>query len=271
MSCFTFLRTMLAVGGVVLFLMPAPAEAQIVRRYAGGGVAVRAPFVRVDVGPNGGTSVRAPFVAVDDPGDVHVGWRQRRRLRRHPELAEAEAAAEPLARRQQAQAMRPTLAEPRPFPTMEQLASFDDVTLLQTLRDLSAQLDYSLQRFDKAVRWQRYLALPQDSLGTAGVEPVEIQIEVLEKQLTRYDKVAAGHEFAKIAALSSFAPTHAALRLVVERFSQPGPVMVDPDPFGDNRYDPGPVGEPAENETLPTPPPSPEPRLGQRSILKRLG
>src|SRR5262245_46550155 len=33
----------------------------------GGGVHVRAPFVRVDVGPYGGVSVRAPFTAVDVP------------------------------------------------------------------------------------------------------------------------------------------------------------------------------------------------------------
>ncbi len=32
-----------------------------------GGVRVRAPFVRVDVGPYGGVSVRAPFAAVDVP------------------------------------------------------------------------------------------------------------------------------------------------------------------------------------------------------------
>ena len=269
MSYSTFLRSLLASGGAILFLVPAPAEAQIVRRYAGGGVAVRAPFVRVDVGPNGATSVRAPFVAVDDPGSVHVGWRQRRRLRRHPELAEAEAGVAPYGQPNQTQAMRPTLAQPRPLPAAEELASLDDVTLIQTLRDLSAHLAYSLQRFDKAAGWQRYLALPYDALGSPGVEPVELHLDVLEKQLARFDKVATRAELAKIAALPSFAPTHIALGLVVERFSGPAPAPIDLDPFGDNSHDPGPVTEPAERELLPSPPPSPEPRRGQRSILKR--
>ncbi|MCH9040447.1 MAG: hypothetical protein IIC23_13810, partial [Chloroflexi bacterium] len=75
--------------------------------------------------------------------------------------------------------------------------------------------------------------------GRCGVEPVAIRLDVLEKQLARYDKVATGAEFVKIAALPSFAPTHVALRLVVERFSEGGPAMVvPPDPFAENRDDP---------------------------------
>lgn len=273
MSYSTFFRSLLASGGVILLLAPAPANAQIVRRYAGGGVAVRAPFVRVDVGPYGATSVRAPFVAVDDPGSVRIGRRQRRWLRRHPELAPPQEGAGYYGQPNEAQAMRPTLAQARPLPTAEELAALDDVTLMQTLRDLSAELAYSLERFDKADGWQRYLALPSDALGSPGVEPVEIRLDVLEKQLTRYDKVATGAEFSKIAALPSFAPTHAALSLVIERFSEDGSATVDLDPFGDYRQDseddPGPVTEQNEDELLPSPPPSPEPRRGQRSILKR--
>lgn len=269
MSCSTFLRTLLASAGAILLFAPAPAEAQIVRRYAGGGVSVRAPFVRVDVGPYGATSVRAPFVSVDDPGGVHIGRRQRRWLRRHPEQAPPEAGAQSYDRPREPQAMRPTLAQPRPLPTAEQLAALDDAALVQALRDLSSQLAHSMKRFDKAEGWQRYLALPYDALGSPGSEPVAIQLDILEKQLVRYDKVATSAKFAKIAALPSFTPTHIALHLVVERFSEVGPVLVDPDPFGDNQHDPGPVTEQVKEELLPSPPPSPEPRRGQRSILKR--
>ncbi len=272
MFCSTFLRTLFAVGGAVFMLVPAPADAQIVRRYGRGGVHVRAPFVRVDVAPNGATSVRAPFVAVDDPGGVYIGpWR--RRMRQPLYMAPPEGAAGYYGRPGEAYAMRPTLAGPRPLPTAEELAALDVVTLVETLRNLSAHFAYSLERFDKAAGWQRYLALPGDALGNPGVEPVAIRLDVLEKQLARYDKVATGAEFAKIADLPSFAPTHGALRLVVERFSADGPAIVDPDPFADNRNDPGPVTqgsklEQGKGELLPSPPPNPEPRRGERSIIR---
>lgn len=269
----TFFRALLAVGGAVVMLAPPSAEAQIVRRYAGGGVAVRAPFVRVDVGPYGGTSVRAPFVAVDDPGGVYVG-RRRRFLRRQMYMAPPEAVPQNAAQPDEAYAMRPTPAEARPLPTAEELAALDLESLVGTLRNLSAHLDYSLERFDKAAGWQQYLALPGDALGSPGTKQMAIRLDVLQKELARFDKVAAGAEFAKIAALPSFAPTHEALRLVVERFSEEGPVIVDPDPFGDGHLDPGPVTEDStaehdERELLPSPPPSPEPRSGERSILRR--
>jgi hypothetical protein len=266
MFCSTFFRTLLGVGAAIVMLFPAPAEAQIVRRYAGGGVAVRAPFVRVDVGPYGETSVRAPFVAVDDPGGVYVGPR-RRWMRRPLYAAPPEGAAPYYGQPGAAPLQQPAPAEFRPLPTSEELAVLDVPTLLQVLRDLSATLQYELQRFDKADGWQRYLALSDDALGNPGAEQVAIRLDVLQKQLARFEKVAAGGQFAKIAALPSFAPTHEALRLVVERFSEGGPAMVPPSD-DDYSHDPGPVTERGESELLPAPPPSPEPRRGERSILK---
>ena len=251
---------MFAVGGALCLLIPMPAEGQIVRRYPGGGVSVRAPFVRVDVGPYGATSVRAPFVAVDDPGGVWVGP-GRRRMRR-PGFAEASPY------HGQVQAMHPPLAEAPPLPTPEQLSAMDLVTLVGTLRDLSGTLQQSLRRFDDPVGWQRYLEIPEDALGSPGMENLEVRLDVLEKQLTRYDKVAVGQKFAKIAAIPTFQATHAALQLVVERFSEAGPVLIDP--AAENwQKDPGPVTEPEDGELLPAPPPSPEPRQGEHSILKR--
>lgn len=268
MFCSTFFRALLGAGAAIVMLLPAPAEAQIVRRYRGGGVAVRAPFVRVDVGPYGETSVRAPFVAVDDPGSVYVGPRARR-LRR-PLYAVPPGGVVP--------SQQPTLAEYRPLPTSAELAAMDLPTLVQTLRDLEATLMYELSRFDKAAGWQWYLALPDDALGSPGEPEISVRLDVLEKQLARFDKVAAGGQFAKIAELPSFPVTHEALGLVVEQFRGDSPALVPPQ-GNDFSHDPGPVMERDGRELLPAPPPSPEPpssdtpnpelRSGERSIIKQ--
>ena len=239
---------------------PQPAAGQIVRRYPGGGVSVRAPFVRVDVGPYGGTSVRAPFVAVDDPGGVYIG--PRRRLLRRPRFAEAPPYYG------QVETTQPTLATRPPLPTAEELAALDLVSLVGTLRDLSRALQEALQRFDDPTGWQRYLALPEDALGAPGTDEVAIQLSVLQERLERYDQVATGGKFAKIAEMPSFVATHTALELVVARFAEAGPVLGEPD-ADDWRHDPGPITEEIESEPLPAPLPQTDPRRGERSILKR--
>ena len=273
-------RTLLVVGCAILLFLPTWAEAQIVERFLDGSVAVRAPFVQVDVGPGGGTSVSAPFVAVRNTGEVRLGRRQRRRLRKNPELTEEQAALSPRARRREARALRrnpnpeppgpqpqmarrsrplqPTPAQPHLLPTARQLANLDDTTLRASLRNFSTELTDSLERFDKAEGWQHYLAIP------SATEPGALKI-----QLARFDKVATQAEFAKIASLPSFASTHAALGLVVERATDSRTLQAVPDPFDDSQFDPGPVTKPIAAEPLPAPPPSPEPRSGQHSILKR--
>jgi hypothetical protein len=273
----TWLRVCVAFGGTCLFLAPESAEAQFVRRYAGGGVAVRAPFVRVDVGPYGETSVRAPFVAVDDPGAVYVGPGGRRIGR--PGYAYGVYGAVPPGAMQQQAAPAPA----RPYPTPEQLAAMELLALVQELRVLDALLTYELGRFDRPEGWQRYLALPPDALGAPGDPEPAVRLDVLQRQLARFDKVAANEEFAKVAASPSFAATHAALRAVVERFGEGGPTL-DGDPASeggpalippqdeDFPNDPGPVTDSEESEQLPAPPPNPEParmRSGERSILKQ--
>lgn len=264
----TSLRALIVGTSALLTLWPESADAQFVRRYAGGGVAVRAPFVRVDVGPYGETSVRAPFVAVDDPGATYVGPGQRRRGR--PGYGPGYYGQ-----------VAPNPQPARPLPTPAELAALDLPQLVQTFRELEATLQYELGRFDKAAGWQQYLAVPPEALGDPTADPIAVELNVLEKQLGRFDNVAAGGEFAKIAASPSFPATHEALRLVVERFAGsdpgpgadpgPGPAMVPPQDE-DYSKDPGPVTE-SESEELPAPPPSPEPprmqRSGERSILKK--
>lgn len=258
----------------ILLLMPAcflglqvsTSEAQIVRRFPGGGVAIRAPFVRVNVNPWGGTSVRAPFVGIDS-GAVRIGQQRRiaRRQWRAERRAAIEAQAEPAV--SQVQAPAPTPAQAPPLPSPEQMAEMEMAELLATLRDMSRLLDDSLLKFDEPGGWQQYLEIPDDALGTPGVSEVALQSELLEKQLNRYRNVSVGEKFRKIAEMPSFAATHAALELVMERVEELGAEAVQP-AEDDWQYDPGPVTAPQPQEALPVPP-NPEPRRGERSILKR--
>lgn len=257
-------------------ILAGDARGQIVQRYPGGGVAIRAPFVRVDVGPNGGTSVRAPFVAVDDPGFVQVGPRRRLLRRQHRAERRALEQAEQEQGYGQVQTKPPTLAASPPLPGPGQLEAMNLVELLAALRDLSRVLHVSLERFDDPTGWQGYLEIPENALGTPGVEDVAIDLTILEKQLGRYQTVASDAEFAKIARLEAFRATLTALELVVERFHQEGPALGSPEQ--DHwQNDPGPVTSPEDSsfqrgELLvpPSPePPGPEPRSGERSILKR--
>jgi len=263
-------RTLIGMGTIaLLFSFSLSADAQIVRRYARGGVAVRAPFVRVDVGPGGATSVRAPFVAIDDPGGVYIGRRGRRRLyaQQQPAAGYGAPYQEPTL------AAQPTYVDAYPLPTTEQLAAMNDLELINTVWDLSARLDARFARFDTGDSWQRYLGFPANAFSKPGVQPVEIRLDALVKTLARFDSVSDNPEFAKIAGLPIFIATKAALRQAVERFQsgsvrEGGPQMVDPsDPF------PAPSdSEPADpNEVLPTPEPTTRAAAtrGERSILKK--
>ena len=59
----------LGMAACLMWLLPTDsASGQLVRVFNGGGVQIRAPFVRVNVGPYGGTNVRAPFVRHYSPG-----------------------------------------------------------------------------------------------------------------------------------------------------------------------------------------------------------
>ncbi len=268
-------RTFIGFGAIALSLLTLSADAQIVRRYARGGVAVRAPFVRVDVGPGGATSVRAPFVAVDDPGGVYIGRHRRRRLyaQQQPPVAGYGAPY-----REPTLAAQPAYVDNSPLPTTEQLAAMNDLELINTVWDLSARLDARLARFDTGDGWRRYLGFPADAFSEPGVQPVEIRLDALVKTLARFDSVSDNPEYGKIAGLPIFIAAKAALRQAVTRFQsgshhegnlrEGGPQMVDPS-------DPSPAPSNSEsdnpNEVLPTPEPATHSAAtrGERSILKQ--
>ncbi|HEX2477248.1 MAG TPA: hypothetical protein VHK01_21005, partial [Lacipirellulaceae bacterium] len=150
-------------------------HAQWVNVTRGGGVHVRAPFVRVDVYEDGGVSVRAPFTSVDTPG-------------RHSYYVERRAFVEP------------TLPE---WSTAGELAAMDDETLRQTLRWTSARLHQSLGRFNSRASWQRYLRLPEDRTSDSSTQP-DAEREALAKTLGRFRFVAENPEYAMIARLRAF-------------------------------------------------------------------
>ena len=261
---FSILRALFGFGGALVMLLPTPADAQFVRRHYGAGVHIRAPFVRVTVGPYGGASVRAPFVAVD-PGSVRVGFRQR--LAPVPLYAvppqyvmSPEYAGPSVGETVVTEGAVQGAVETYQFPSAAELSAMDDASLLAALRELTSRFDARLARLKTGAGWQRYLRLSEPALSDPGAN-----LDPLQRALARFDAVADNPEYAKIAGLPSFIATKAALRQVVMRFD--GPQMVDP--FGGDstpRED-----EPADGEILPTPKPAAEPEAirGERSVLKR--
>lgn len=271
-------RTLVGTGVALVMLLPAPAEAQIVRRFGGGGVQVNAPFVRVNVGPGGGTSVRAPFTAVDSPGRVFIG--RRRRL-----MAQQRYAAPPrnAAGRAQTPTQQPTPVDvdTLPYPTSNQLAAMDDATLVETAREMMGRFNFRLSRLETGEGWQKYLVLTRDDLGSPGSSPESARRDKIEKFLPRYRSVSEDSQYVKIATLPSFVAVYNALEEVSQRNigSPSGSVSVGGPSFANpNNADPingetSPAQDNTEeaNEILPTPLPSeiPNASRGERSILKR--
>lgn len=261
---------LLAVGCLLYVATSGVAEAQIVRRFGGGGVQVNAPFVRVNVGPGGGTSVRAPFVAVNRPGRSFLG--RRRRMLAQPQYAAPTQRNTPKPKPVEQKPEEADVDE-LPYPTADQLAEMDDAALVETTREMMARLHYRLSRLNTGKGWQDYLVLSREILGSPGAPPEAAQRAAIASVLPRYQSVQDNPQFAKISGLPSFVATFAALQEVDRRGmgAQPnGPVISDPNVLEEN---PNNVTPPAESlEILPTPEPTavvPNPKRGERSILKR--
>ncbi len=266
------------------------ADAQIVRRFAGGGVQVNAPLVRVNVSPYGATSVRAPFTAVDSPGRTYVG--RRRRFLAQPRYAPPTRSAAPRKTKPIAQeaAKVPERAnvDALPYPTTEQLAEMENAELVETLRQMMARLQYRLSLLETGKGWQEYLVLSREILGSPGSPPTTANIGAIHEILPRYRSVRSDPQFQKIAGLPSFGATLAAMEETTRRFAdaehqdsqhrlQDGPQITNPN--SDRSTDGGtheaaPNKTPRQNvpaEVLPSPGPTlvPNAKRGERSILKR--
>jgi len=276
-------RKLIAVGGALVLLPPSLAEAQIVRRFGGGGVQVAAPFVRVNVGPGGATSVRAPFTAVNSPGRVFVG--RRRRLVAQPQYATPPRNA---AGRPQTPTAEPTPVDvdALPYPTASQLANMDDAVLVETLREMMGRFNFRLSRLETGEGWQAYLVLTREVLGAPGSGPDAARRDKIQTILPRYRSVADDPQYVKIATLPSFVAVFNALQEVDRRnagrpsprTAVTGPTLSDPKTdAGDGNPSGGATPATNEaieeaNEVLPTPQPAKVPNAarGERSILKRL-
>lgn len=271
--------TLIIFGCLLACLQFKNAEAQIVRRFTGGGVQVNAPFVRVNVG-RGGTSVRAPFTAVDRSGRVFVG--RRRRLLAQPQYAA------PTQRPQTKPApaeQTPDVADvdALPYPSESLLAELDDRALIETLREMMARFHYRLSLLKTGQGWQDYLVLSREDLGSPGAPAKTARFDKIATVLPRYQSVQDNPEYAKIYSLPGFVASFAALREAnrrADRFPSidnpaTGPAITDPNsvaPQEQEISDPNQI-EPADpGEILPTPQPTavvPNQTQGERSILKR--
>ncbi len=269
---------LLAVGCLLVLSLHELANAQIVRRFAGGGVQVNAPFVRVNVGPGGATSVRAPFVAVDRQGRTFLG--RRRRLMSPPLQPTPQQNA---TRYSELPTQRPALqpapdvadVDALPYPTARQLAAMEDGELVETLRQMMARLQYRLSLLTTGEGWQKYLVLSREALGSPGAPPAAAHFDAVQKILPRYQSVQDDPQFLKIATLPSFVASFATLQEVDRRFGgtvdsyeSDGPEITDPN-NGAPPADEAAAEEPLE--ILPTPQSIAVPNAtrGERSILKR--
>lgn len=159
----------------------------------GGGVRVRAPFVRVDVGPYGGVSVRAPFAAVDVPPDGYY--------EPGPPVIVERRYAEPT------------------YATAADFAAMDEEQLNRALQGISQSLHDRLNRFDTGQTWQRYLRLPESAVDAS--LPATERTAALATLLERFRKVTANPQYSMIARLPAFIAMEAALNEAVSRPQAP--------------------------------------------------
>jgi hypothetical protein len=209
----------IAFGVIAAFAIADLATAQ--RVWVGeGGVSVRAPFVRVDVGPYGGVSVRAPFANIDVPPDYYY--------EPYPRFV-AERFLEPA------------------FPTANELAGMNDGQLYNALVSINERLQRRLDRFNTGQTWQRYLALPPVAMA-AMVDPA-FRRETLVALLEKFHRVSADPQFSMIASLPAFVAMQDALTEIVARPESGGP-----------RPNALPDGGALEPEELPLPAPQQQPQ-----------
>jgi hypothetical protein len=185
----------LALAGSAL-LLTGVARSQMVRTYSDGAVHVRAPFVRVFVGPNGETSVRAPFATIDTPGRRHISYGGTRAN----DLYGAQSG------KLQSQ---PTLADP---------AALDWQALRRMLRSGATRLEKQLDQTARGKGWKEYLQtdlLCELVAGDVNRPPDSDAIEALRDTLRLYDATSASRRFRMITSLAGFAMVQSALRELV--------------------------------------------------------
>jgi hypothetical protein len=180
-------------GGIAVTIVADFSQAQWVS-VGGGGVHVRAPFVRVDVGPYG-VSVRAPFTAIDRPGRYYPYGPP-------PVIIER--------RTQEAR-----------IPTADELEAMDDEKLRQALASTADRLHARLRRFDTGATWQRYLLrFTDEALADFSTEAGATGLAVSES-LGRFRSVASEPNYHMIAELPAFVAMQSILGEMETRLNRP--------------------------------------------------
>jgi len=287
---------LLAVGVLLILSVTDLAKAQIVRRFAGGGIEINAPFVRVNVGPGGATSVRAPFVAVDRPGLTFLGRRRRlmsqpqngappqnvvRNTRSSAQRSSTQRPSPPTAAPQAAKPPERADIDSLPYPTANQMAVMSDAELVETLRQMMARFHYRLSLLTTGEGWQKYLVLSRETLGSPGAPSSAAHMSAVQEVLPRYQSVQEDPQFTKISTLPSFVATLAALQEIDRQLGGVRSALKDNGSPKDNgleitdshnRVQPATFETPSEEslEILPTPQSITVPNAtrGERSILK---
>jgi hypothetical protein len=245
-------RTALTLG-IALTVVADVAEAQIVRRFGGGGIAIRAPFappVTIQFSRPILPRARVFGGPVYGPTPLYAA---------PPAYGGAPLAPIPAVPRPMTVA-RPLSVDQPNLPSAAELRTMDESGLLNAVVGLMQQLDADLARFDTGSMWQEYLRLPSDALPPPSGNRVRLGMQAIQRTIAQFDAIASNPEYSKISSLPSFAASHAALVEVVRRFGRrpvtPTAPAIPPQ---------SPVADPSEE----LPPPSPATRAAVTSTPGR--
>ena len=168
----------------------AGARAQLVQVGPG---YVKAPFVRVERGPEG-TRVRAPFTRVETGSPAYH--------RRHALAPQAGYESNPV---RQAE-----IGMEQPLPGTELTAVERQ---RRKLAILSRRLDRDLMRMTTAAHWQAFLQLPAEVVSPKRAVMVQPRLETLQRTLAHFALVAENEEYQSVARISSFRALYRELKI----------------------------------------------------------
>ena len=174
------------------------AHAQLVRVFPGGGVSVRAPFVRVEVDAFGGTYVRAPFTSVYSPGDYYRYDYPPAYAPYGPESPYGPDYGDDFGGR---------WPEARASVAPEELAFMDWPALREAASAGAAELAQQLEPFETGESWQYYLQpnRVQELLEPENALPPSLALQQQFRVLAAaYDAVEENNAYETISRLESF-------------------------------------------------------------------
>lgn len=189
----------------------AGARAQLVQVGPG---YVKAPFVRVERGPEG-TRVRAPFTRVETGRPAYSPAYHRR----HALAPQAGYESNPLG--------QADISSEHPLPGTK-LAAVERQR--RKLAILSRRLDRDLMRMTTAAHWQTFLQLPVEVVSPKRAVVVEPGLETLQRTLARFALVAENEEYQSVARIGSFRATYRELKVYLAMVESADATSETPEP-----------------------------------------